>query len=335
VTLAWDVVKPDQSDGTYVYYETSEGDSSRIDLPNVDGEPVSEFSMNISENVTYAFHVTAYKQVPGGEWLESRPSNTVEVQALRMREDDSFQIKLAAISGSPNWSTLSLITPVQNGHLKAPLKRRTLVYTPDPDYSGTDSFTYSLDTGQPDLTVGTVGIKIDSVNDPPVASPVTTTAVLGETITIPLIGTDVDGDPVNWSSLAPDSNRFSDYSATHVLYTALGEGQDEYTLTVSDGLGGTDEATVTINVLTEPPSLTPSVERSTDGDILLSWDVLPGRYYRVLYAEDLNALQWSVVAEHLYSLNSTLDWMATEPARGRGFFRVEPTPEAVASSLVN
>jgi hypothetical protein len=102
---------------------------------------------------------------------------------------------------------------------------------------------------------------------------------------------------------------------------------------VSDGLGGTDEATVLITVLSEPLPLAPALEKSTSGDLRLSWDVLPGRYYRVLYAEDLSTMQWTVLAENLHSPDGTLDWTSPQFAGGRGYFRVEATTEAVASLL--
>ena len=43
-------------------------------------------------------------------------------------------------------------------------------YTPDPGYSGSDSFTFKANDGQADSNVATVTLTISPVNDPPVAA---------------------------------------------------------------------------------------------------------------------------------------------------------------------
>ncbi|MFH0960769.1 MAG: tandem-95 repeat protein [Pseudomonadota bacterium] len=42
-----------------------------------------------------------------------------------------------------------------------------VTYTPDPDWHGTDSFTYKVNDGQVDSNIGTVSITVSRVNDPP------------------------------------------------------------------------------------------------------------------------------------------------------------------------
>jgi VCBS repeat-containing protein len=47
----------------------------------------------------------------------------------------------------------------------------SLTYTPDPDYNGTDSFTYRASDGELDSEPATVAIAVRAVDDPPAASP--------------------------------------------------------------------------------------------------------------------------------------------------------------------
>ncbi|MEW8417120.1 MAG: tandem-95 repeat protein, partial [Candidatus Thiodiazotropha endolucinida] len=44
------------------------------------------------------------------------------------------------------------------------------VYTPNPNYNGSDSFTYTISDGAGGLDTATVTVAIDPVNDAPVAS---------------------------------------------------------------------------------------------------------------------------------------------------------------------
>ena len=46
----------------------------------------------------------------------------------------------------------------------------TFSYTPDPDFNGTDSFTYEVTDGNGGLATATVNITVNSINDDPVAA---------------------------------------------------------------------------------------------------------------------------------------------------------------------
>ena len=44
-----------------------------------------------------------------------------------------------------------------------------LIYTPDPDFNGTDSFDYTIDDGNGGTATAYVNVTVTSVNDVPVA----------------------------------------------------------------------------------------------------------------------------------------------------------------------
>jgi len=131
-------------------------------------------------------------------------------------------------------------------------------YTPDPDFYGSDSFTYKANDGTADSNVATVTINITPVNDAPdaVDDDYTTS---GGTISVPASGvlandTDVEGDTLyvfdcdETSSAGGSVSMSSDGSFTYTppLYFV---GTDTFTYTISDGNGGTDTATVSVTII--------------------------------------------------------------------------------------
>jgi hypothetical protein len=130
-------------------------------------------------------------------------------------------------------------------------------YSPDPDFNGTDSFTYSVSDGSAKSISAAVTLTIQAANDSPVAADDTATADEGASITIQVLANDadVDGDPLTVAGLNAVSNGTVTSSGEGTItFTPdsgfSGEGSFEYT--VSDGNGGTDAGFVVVQVTQEP-----------------------------------------------------------------------------------
>ena len=107
---------------------------------------------------------------------------TITLEATDVEEDDLTY----SIVGSPTYGTLGSLDGTQ------------IVYTPNQDYNGEDSFTYKANDGQADSNIATVNITINSVNDVPIAYP--TSVEMNEDdeeIVIDLIAIDPDGNSIN------------------------------------------------------------------------------------------------------------------------------------------
>ncbi|EID17755.1 outer membrane adhesin-like protein [Mycolicibacterium phlei RIVM601174] len=152
--------------------------------------------------------------------------------------------------------TTTVHTEPNNGtlHLQAD---GSYTYTPNTDYTGTDSFSYTVSDGQGGTAVGTVNITVSPLNDAPVAvdDSVTTdedTPVRGNVLTN---DTDVDGK----TTIASVTVVTGPTKGTLDLNTATGEftytpaadvnGTDTFTYTITDSDGATSNtATVTITI---------------------------------------------------------------------------------------
>jgi VCBS repeat-containing protein len=129
-------------------------------------------------------------------------------------------------------------------------------YTPAPDFNGQDSFTYTVTDEDGDTDTGTVNILVTPVNDAPVAVAYVGSHTGWDSAHIgDLIATDVDGDALSFAvDQAPANGSVTIYSDGSFEYTPdqFFFGTDSFTYIVSDGMGGTATATVTIDVAIDP-----------------------------------------------------------------------------------
>jgi VCBS repeat-containing protein len=143
----------------------------------------------------------------------------------------------------------------------------TWTYTPSNGYIGTDSFTVTVSDGKGGTATATIKIE---VSEPPNQLPTIGTQDLEKStlkntaVSGKVTGTDPDGDALTFSV---------ETNPTHgtVLFNPNGTwtytpndgyvGTDSFTVTVSDGKGGTATATIKIEV-TEPPNHAPTVEQA-------------------------------------------------------------------------
>ena len=127
----------------------------------------------------------------------------------------------------------------------------TLTYTPNPDWNGVDTFTYTVSDGA--LTdTATVTVTVTAVNDAPVAVDDAGSISEDGTSTVGVLAndSDVEGDTLTIQSVTQGANgSVVDNGDGTLTYTPNPDwnGVDTFTYTVSDG-ALTDTATVTVTV---------------------------------------------------------------------------------------
>ncbi|MBA7612434.1 hypothetical protein ES703_19670 [subsurface metagenome] len=177
-------------------------------------------------------------------------------------EDTAVTVLVLANDSDADGDTLTIASVTQGNHGVVAIEEgdTTLTYTPNANFWGVDSLTYTVSDGKSGLNTATVLVTVTSVNDPPVAfmlvSPghdstlVITNANLGDTLTFAWEGAvDVDGDTVRYGAeLTGDLGAiliFGDTTATevrlpHAAVAELMEGLGLLTITGTWDIFATD-----------------------------------------------------------------------------------------------
>ncbi|NET44443.1 Ig-like domain-containing protein, partial [Okeania sp. SIO2B3] len=142
----------------------------------------------------------------------------------------------------------------------------TFTYTPPTNFSGTDTFNYTVSDGNGGTDTATVSISVTAAaptNSPPTAGADSATTTSNTSVTINVLANDSDPDEDDISLTTVDSTSANNGNITvnsdnTVTYTPADgfTGTDTFTYTIDDGNGGTDLGTVTVSVNSLPPSFT-------------------------------------------------------------------------------
>jgi VCBS repeat-containing protein len=132
----------------------------------------------------------------------------------------------------------------------------SFTYTPNPNFTGIDSFTYKANDGALDSNVATVTIDIGGVNDPPQAFNDSYSVNEDSVLTVNAPGvlandTDVEGSPLSATLVTQPTHGTLTFNAngsfTYTPHLNF-HGTDTFTYQVSDGQLESNVATVTITV---------------------------------------------------------------------------------------
>ena len=178
-------------------------------------------------------------------------------EAVATNEDTPLVIDVLANDSDANGDAISVFDFVQPGNGTVAVNSDgTLTYTPNADFHGADSFTYSVGDGVLS-DVATVNLTVNSVPDAPVANDDSLATLPGEALLINVANdllvndTDGDNDPLSLLNFAqPAHGTLADNGDGTLTYTpeAGFSGTDGFTYTVDDGTGLTDSAAVQLVV---------------------------------------------------------------------------------------
>ena len=251
------------------------GDNTVTYTPSANFSGTDSFTYDISDNnggsdsATVTITVTPVNDAPtANDDTVTTPEDTaLLIDVLDNDEDiDGDTLSITAVTQPTNG------TVINNG--------TDVTYTPDADFFGSDSFTYTISDGNGGTDTAIVNITVQSVNDDPSATDdsATTDEDTAVNITVLSNDSDVDGDTITVDSITPPSNGTAVLNGDDSLtYTPNADinGFDSFTYTISDGNGGSDTATVNITItpVNDDPVATDDTD-TTNEDTAITLTVL-------------------------------------------------------------
>jgi VCBS repeat-containing protein len=284
---------------------TDHDDDAIITLLNADGEVVGTFTAGVdqinptidltgSEPFQYVV-VEPAGSSEDGFYIQSISGQVTDYSstdgAIVVAEDSSISIDVLANDTDPDLPNdhLSITELGDAAHGTVALVNGEVVYTPDADYNGADSFTYTITDDYGATDTATVYLNVTPVNDAPVAANDTVTVLEDHTATGNVIDgsgaehagrdTDIDGDSltVTQFTIQGDTATHTAGETAHIdgvgdlIINADGSYSftpaDDYdgdvptaTYTVTDGNGGYDTADLSIEIT--PGNEAPTIDLS-------------------------------------------------------------------------
>jgi PKD repeat protein len=123
-------------------------------------------------------------------------------------------------------------------------------YTPNPGFTGPDSFIYQICDTDSLCDTATVSITVTPTNDPPIAADLSIPTSEDTDVSITLTADDGDGDLLTYSVVTDPTKGTLSGSAPNLAYTPNPDdnGEDSFTFVANDGLADSNIATVIITI---------------------------------------------------------------------------------------
>ena len=208
---------------TSVFFSDPDGDSLTF---SASGLPTGLTINAVNGEISGTLDSSASQNAPGGvfsvtvtasddqsqfvsqtfNWTVTNPGPVTGNDSFTTNEDTSFSGNVAANDNDPDGDTVTFAqnTGPSNGSLSF-ASDGSFTYTPDADFFGTDSFTYTITDADGATDTSTVTITINSVNDAPTVTPIADQ-------------TDQDSDVINFDV----SGNFSDTENDTLTFSATG-----------------------------------------------------------------------------------------------------------------
>ncbi|MEV6344439.1 Ig-like domain-containing protein [Actinoplanes sp. NPDC051851] len=165
--------------------------------------------------------------------------------------DSPATIAVLANDTDPNGDTISLTATTTPAHGTLAVTGGTVTYTPATGFCGTDTFTYTITDSGGLTATGTVTVTVTNVA--PIAVDDAFTVLPGAATTLAVLGNDTDVNTGQVLSVlavgtaAKGTVALSGGVVTYTPNTGAG-GTDTFTYVITDDLGATSQATVTVTI---------------------------------------------------------------------------------------
>lgn len=196
-------------------------------------------------------------EVVEGQTVFDNQAPALQDDAFTVNEDSADNsLSVLANDSDPDGDGLQIITTSTPGNGVVNIAGDQVVYTPNAGFTGSDSFTYTVDDGFGGQQSANVVVTVIPENPLPIAVNDSATANAGQTISIDVLANDSDpeGEAISLVSVDQPSNGSAQVSGSQVSYTADAgfSGTDTFSYTIADEAG--NQATAQVSVTVTPGS---------------------------------------------------------------------------------
>jgi hypothetical protein len=284
--------------------------------PNLSYTPNANF--NGLDSFTYRVGDGTLDSIPATVSLVVNPADDPPIangDNISVPEDTLTHILLTGSDPDSDPLTYSVLRNPTHGTLSGTAPN--LTYTPDPNFSWLDSFTFRVNDGKADSVPATIMITVTPANDPPTAKDdkIVTQEDTPATIDVLANDTEVDNELLTISEIVQGKGgsviKNNDGTLTYTP-NANFSGVDSFTYTVTDRGGEKDTATVTIEVsmANDPPKITSKPVTEAMVGVLYSYHV------RAEEPDKEDKLTYSLTTQpsgmKIDSLTGLIQWRPTE-----------------------
>ncbi len=169
-------------------------------------------------------------------------------QSVSLSEDGSAAITLTGSDADLDPLDFQIVDQPQHGTLSGTAS--DVVYTPEANYFGSDSFTFLVSDGDDDSLLATVSLTIQAVNDAPLADGQSLVTDEDTPLAITLTGSDIELDPLTFQIVDGPSHGTLGGTAPNLVYTPSSNynGPDSFAFVARDGVANSLPATITLSV---------------------------------------------------------------------------------------
>lgn len=268
VTLDATASSDDRSIVSYAWVQTA--GFPAISLTGANSATASFTGPDIANDTTFSFQVTVTDDEGGVS------SDVVDINLLSLNtgptlvddpsqvavEDTSVQLTTLLNNDTDPESdsiTINTVTQPANGSVVIDSGNTSVTYTPDPNFNGIDSFTYSAvdQFGGLSTNSATVTIVVSGVNDNPVANTDTASVTQGFSVQLSNLltnDTDPEGNTLSITGVTQPANGVSinngDGTVSYTPDLAF-NGTDTFTYSIVDGNGGSSTGLINISVIAD------------------------------------------------------------------------------------
>ena len=217
--------------------------------------------------VLFASDESVHSQVISISSSTGNTAPTAIAQSVATAEDVAVSITLTASDPESDPLTFAVVSGPTNGTLSGAAPN--LTYTPNPNFNGADSFTFTASDAALTSAPATVSITVTAGNDAPTAIAQSVATAEDVAVSITLTASDPESDPLTFAVVSGPTNGTLSGTAPNLTYTPNPNfnGADSFTFTASDAALTSAPATVSITVTAvndAPTAIAQSVATAED-----------------------------------------------------------------------